>query len=59
MLSAECPVCHADVVGLRNSKFNCLNCGEPIKFENGKLVRVTPPGTVDVNVIEVPQELQE
>lgn len=56
MLTAECPVCHSETVGLRNSQFNCLSCGEPLKFDNEQLVRVTPPGTVDVEVIEVPKE---
>lgn len=56
LLSAECPVCHSKTVGLRNSQFNCLTCGEPLEFDHDQLVRVTPPGTVDVEVIEVPRE---
>lgn len=56
VLTAECPVCHSENVGISSSQLNCLSCGEPLEFDHGHLVRVTPPGTVDVEVIEVPRE---
>ncbi len=56
MVTSECPVCHSTTVGLRSSQFECVACGEPLEFDRDHAVRVAPPGTVDVEVIEVPKE---
>lgn len=50
----KCPVCSFEFTGFRGTQCNCPNCGEPLKIESGSFQRLTPPGTIDVEAIEVP-----
>lgn len=49
----NCPACNYEFVGLERSQFRCPNCGEPLQVEGGKFQRVAPPGTIDVDVVDV------
>ncbi len=49
----SCPVCDYEFTGLKNSQFQCPNCGEPLQVENKKFIRITPPGTIDVEAVDV------
>lgn len=49
----ECPVCRYSFTAFNGLDINCPNCGEPLKVEKGQFLRVTPPGTIDVEAIEV------
>jgi len=53
LFQAACPVCQVELMSLNRSEFQCPSCGEPLKAESGHLVRLTPPGTIDVNAVEV------
>jgi len=53
LVKANCPVCQFELMGLNGSQFQCPSCGEPLKFEQGQLARLTPPGTIDVSAVEV------
>lgn len=60
LIQAECPVCHYEFVSLNQSEFSCPNCNEPLKAEGGHFTRLVPPGTIDVNAIEVSvQQIEE
>lgn len=59
LVQESCPVCSAPVSGLKTTNLQCQNCGEPLQFENGKIKRVTPPGTVDVDVVDVTAQVIE
>ncbi|CAN1210008.1 hypothetical protein TUMEXPCC7403_07415 [Tumidithrix helvetica PCC 7403] len=50
IVTADCPVCGATAVAAKNSQFQCLNCGEPLQEQNKQFVRLTPPGTIDIDV---------
>jgi hypothetical protein len=54
LVQSQCPVCHQESISLQNTEFNCPNCREPLKVENGVFQRLTPPGTIDVSAVEVP-----
>ena len=49
----SCPVCSYEFTGLKNNQFQCPNCGEPLEVESGKFTRITPPGTIDVEAVDV------
>ncbi len=49
----RCPVCHFESAGINNTQLRCPNCSEPLKVEQGHFLRLTPPGTVDVDAIDV------
>lgn len=53
VLQSECPVCQYTVAGINGMQTNCPSCGEPLKAEQGHFVRIAPPGTVDVEAIDV------
>lgn len=49
----RCPVCDFESVGINHTQLRCPNCSEPLKVEQGHFLRLTPPGTVDVDAIDV------
>lgn len=59
VIQSDCPVCHAEFVGLNKTEFRCPNCTEPLIVENGRFQRLTPPGTIEVNAVEVPAQVIE
>jgi len=50
IVSADCPVCSSTFTATRSSQFQCPSCGEPLQEDQNKFVRLTPPGTIDVDV---------
>lgn len=58
LINAPCPVCGTPVSGLGQSPLQCPGCGEVLQLKDRQLVRVTPPGTLDVQAVEV-QDLGE
>ncbi|MDJ0903075.1 MAG: hypothetical protein QNJ55_30185 [Xenococcus sp. MO_188.B8] len=55
----NCPVCSYEFTGLKNSQFQCPNCGEPLQVEVGKFTRITPPGTIDVEAVDVQVQVSD
>lgn len=53
VITDQCPVCSYEFTGLNQGQFQCPNCGETLKVENRQFQRVTPPGTIDVQAVEV------
>jgi len=53
VVEQDCPVCGTNFVGINNTQTRCPNCGERITVQHKEFVRYSPPGTVDVDVIEV------
>ena len=53
LVQAQCPVCSYEFTGFKNTEFNCPSCGEALHIEEGSFARITPPGTIDVDAIEV------
>ena len=49
----RCPVCDYEFTGFKNTEFNCPSCGEALKVEAEAFSRMTPPGTIDVDAVEV------
>ena len=53
LVEDKCPVCAYEFTGFNSTNCRCPNCGEPLKVEQGHFNRLTPPGTIDVDAIEV------
>ncbi len=53
IVQAECPVCNYPLQGVIGSEIQCTNCGELLQVTQGKLIRETPPDTIDVVAVEV------
>lgn len=53
LVQDQCPVCQHEFVGLNQSQFRCPNCNEPLTADNKHFQRLTPPGTIDVQAVEV------
>ena len=53
VIEDQCPVCNYEFTGFNRSNFRCPSCGEELKVEDGKFQRITPPGTIDVDAVEV------
>lgn len=52
-VQAPCPVCNAEISGFNGTEVQCPSCSEPLKIENRIFQRLTPPGTIDVQAVEV------
>lgn len=59
LIQAQCPVCNYEFTGFKNTEFNCPSCGEALKVEAETFSRITPPGTIDVDAVEVPAKTIE
>lgn len=53
LIQGQCPVCQYEFAGLNATNMGCPNCNEPIQIKNGHFYRLTPPGTVEVEAVEV------
>ncbi len=53
LVQAQCPVCNYELMALNRTQLQCPSCGELLKVDQGKLNRLTPPGTIDVQAVEV------
>lgn len=59
VIQSSCPVCNFEFVGLNKTEFTCPSCGEALIAENGHFNRLAPPGTIDVNAVEVQAQTLE
>lgn len=50
IVTADCPICDTNFTASKNSQFQCPNCGEPLQEQQKQFVRITPPGTIDIDV---------
>ncbi|NET59816.1 MAG: hydrogenase maturation nickel metallochaperone HypA [Symploca sp. SIO2E6] len=53
LIADQCPVCGHDFTALNQTQFSCPNCGESLKIEQGHFSRFNPPGTIDVEAVDV------
>jgi hypothetical protein len=53
LVEDKCPVCAYEFTGFNKTECQCPSCGEPLKVEQGHFNRLTPPGTIDVEAVEV------
>lgn len=56
LVQNQCPVCRYEFTGLNRTQLKCPSCGEQLTVEQGQFNRLTPPGTIDVQAVEVPSQ---
>ena len=54
LVQNNCPVCRYEFTGLNRTQLKCPSCGEPLQVEQDQFKRLTPPGTIEVQAVEVP-----
>ncbi len=60
LIQDRCPVCSYEITGFNKTEFRCPSCGETLKSEDGRFLRSTPPGTIDVKAVDVSvQQLED
>ncbi|KKD37176.1 MAG: hypothetical protein WAN66_28600 [Limnoraphis robusta] len=57
LIQDECPVCAYEFTALNQTQCQCPNCGEPLQVEQGHFNRLTPPGTIDVQAVDVSAQI--
>ncbi len=53
LVQDSCPVCSYEFTGFKNTEFRCPSCGEALQVTGDRFSRLTPPGTIDVDAVEV------
>lgn len=53
LVTDNCPMCGYQFPSFNQIEFQCPSCGEPLKIEQGRFQRLSPPGTIDVEAVEV------
>jgi hypothetical protein len=53
LIEAPCPVCGYEFTGFKGQECRCPSCGEALNTMAQGFERLTPPGTIDVNAVEV------
>lgn len=53
IVQSSCPVCGAEVTGLKGSQISCGNCGEALQVGDGVVTRLADAGTIDVTAVDV------
>lgn len=59
LIQDQCPVCRYEFTGLNRTQLQCPSCSEPLKVVRGHFNRLTPPGTIEVEAVEVPAQSVE
>ncbi|WP_013324197.1 hypothetical protein [Gloeothece verrucosa] len=59
LVEDQCPVCGYEFTGFNNTECRCPSCGEVLKVEASRFKTLTPPGTIDVEAVEVSSKALE
>jgi predicted RNA-binding Zn-ribbon protein involved in translation (DUF1610 family) len=57
IVQSACPSCQHEFAALNNSQTQCPNCGESLQVEQRSFRRLTSPGTIDVQVVDVSSQV--
>lgn len=53
LVEGTCPSCAQPLTGFKSIPLSCPSCGVALQASDGSFVRVTPEGTIDVDVVNV------
>ena len=53
VVEGDCPVCGAELTGIKGTQIPCNNCGEPLQVGAGAFTRSVQDGTIDVTAVDV------
>jgi predicted RNA-binding Zn-ribbon protein involved in translation (DUF1610 family) len=58
LIQAPCPVCGFELTGLSTMKLQCPSCNEPLVVRDRQFHRITSPGTIDVEAVDLEVEAE-
>jgi len=53
LVQGKCPSCESELIGLNQAQIACPSCGEALRVEGDRFIRATPPGTIDVEAVDI------
>lgn len=53
LIQQPCPVCGYELTGISVVETQCPSCGERLEIKNKTFQRMSTPGTIDVEVVDV------
>ena len=53
LVEDQCPSCGYEFTGFKQAECRCPSCGESLIIEGDRFIRLTPPGTIEVEAIDV------
>ena len=53
LIQQPCPVCGYELTGISVVETQCPSCGERLEIKNKSFQRISTPGTIDVEVVDV------
>ena len=53
LVEGPCPSCSQPLTGFKAMPLSCPSCGVALQARDGAFVRITPEGTIDVDVVNV------
>jgi hypothetical protein len=53
LVQGNCPVCQEGLTALKNAPVSCPSCGESLRATSRTFERISTPGTIDVQAVEV------
>jgi hypothetical protein len=53
LVQGACPVCSAELTGIKGAETTCLSCGTSLRVEADGFSRLTEAGTIDVTAVDV------
>jgi hypothetical protein len=53
LVQGNCPMCQEGLTALKNAQLNCPSCGESLRSTSRTFERISSPGTIDVQAVEV------
>lgn len=59
LVTAACPVCGFEFSSLNNTQTQCPACGEMLMVRDRQFQRLAPPGTIDVQAVEISHSVIE
>jgi predicted RNA-binding Zn-ribbon protein involved in translation (DUF1610 family) len=57
LVQSQCPSCQFEFAHLKQSDLQCPSCGETLKVDGERFVRISSPNTIDVQAVEVPAQV--
>jgi hypothetical protein len=56
LVQGTCPVCQYPLTSVKTAQVQCPSCSERLTVVDGAFKRSSPPGTIDVDVVEISQD---
>lgn len=59
LVEGACPSCGQSLTGFNRMPLSCPSCGVSLQTKGGTFVRMTPEGTIDVDVVDIDADVTD